>query len=106
MWPGNFVNVFPIPSFEFPEYGVFACRHIKKGEFIAVYKGELLSKKEGEKKFDAVDVKEIRSYFYFFEYKTKQFWYVCLNVCFTFLCRWFILSIKFLLFCLQWEYFY
>ena len=53
MWPGNFVNVFSIAN--------FACRHIKKGEFIAVYKGELLSKEEGEKKFDAVDVKEIRS---------------------------------------------
>ena len=63
MWPGNFVNVFSIAN--------FACRHIKKGEFIAVYKGELLSKEEGEKKFDAVDVKEIRSYLYFFEYKKK-----------------------------------
>ena len=71
MWPGNFVNVFSIANFKFPGYGVFACRHIKKGELIAVYKGELLSKEEGEKKFDAVDVKEIRSYLYFFEYKKK-----------------------------------
>ena len=44
-----------------------------KGDFLMIYPGELISEIEGEER----EEREPSNYRFFFEYKGKEWWYVC-----------------------------
>lgn len=54
-------------------FGVFALKTFEPGEYIAEYKGELMSKKEGIER-EQMYGDEKHSYMYFFQYNGKSYW--------------------------------
>lgn len=70
--PDSLISQFVILPYSIIEHGVFSTQEIKKGTFIAEYKGRLLSYKEGEKteeryKKEEKTGKVYGSFLYFFE---------------------------------------
>jgi SET domain-containing protein len=53
--------------------GVFANKDYRKGEFIVEYDGELINKKEGEKREKEYQ-QDLGSYIFFYSSHGKKFW--------------------------------
>ena len=59
--------------------GVFTTKQFKKGMFLLQYSGDIISKKEGEKR-EMIYGNENRSYMFFFIDDGKDLWLVQMEV--------------------------
>lgn len=55
--------------------GVFADRIFQRGDFVCCYKGELISKAEGERRRTEFK-EELGSFIFFFKHNGKDLWFV------------------------------
>ena len=59
--------------------GVFALKEFKKGALVCEYSGQLISKKEADKREKEYEGKpEFGCYMYYFKFKSKTMWYAFL----------------------------
>lgn len=67
----------------FIDIGVFTSKEIKRGEYICVYKGEILSPKIAEEREKAYKENQQGCFRYYYRHNEKNYWYVLLSVAYN-----------------------
>jgi hypothetical protein len=66
-----------------PGSGVYATQDFRKGDFLVEYAGDLISKKEAERRERTLYAKHKRCYIYFFKHSEKTIWLVSIRILFV-----------------------
>ena len=74
---GTVLNNIPTINLFFSGFGIFACKKFYKNDFLLIYKGDLLSRSEGQKREKHYNEKDGSFVFFFddeFKGKCRRWW--------------------------------